>query len=254
MNSYFASYSDSNKRYANNVNYSRHVDSNTNYNLTASTQDGLSEGMVSTYVSHSADAGQVQVTGSLSDSMTSLSMTMSGSVTATQHGISAHRLTYRDQSRLVVDVPNAQGVMIENGHATTNSRGLATISNVPTYYNMEYKVDVNNLPDTVNIDDNVLASTLTDGAIGYAKMDADIGKSLITRIKLANGQYPPLGSVVKNNVTGKVSGIIAESGIVYLTGLNMGDQLSVNWGDAQACTFLADSLLAKSSDSIACRH
>ncbi|MEX5987020.1 hypothetical protein [Providencia hangzhouensis] len=46
--SYFASYSDSNKRYANNVNYSRHVDSNTNYNLTASTQDGLSEGMVST--------------------------------------------------------------------------------------------------------------------------------------------------------------------------------------------------------------
>ncbi|MEX5928550.1 hypothetical protein AB6H26_03070 [Providencia hangzhouensis] len=34
-----------------------------------------------------------------------------------------HRLTYRDQSRLVVDVPNAQGVMIENGHATTNSRG-----------------------------------------------------------------------------------------------------------------------------------
>lgn len=252
--SYFASYSDSNKRYANNVNYSRHVDSNTNYNLTASTQDGLSEGMVSTYVSHSADAGQVQVTGSLSDSMTSLSMTMSGSVTATQHGISAHRLTYRDQSRLVVDVPNAQGVMIENGHATTNSRGLATISNVPTYYNMEYKVDVNNLPDTVNIDDNVLASTLTDGAIGYAKMDADIGKSLITRIKLANGQYPPLGSVVKNNVTGKVSGIIAESGIVYLTGLNMGDQLSVNWGDAQACTFLADSLLAKSSDSIVCRH
>ncbi|MBO1929003.1 fimbrial biogenesis outer membrane usher protein, partial [Providencia rettgeri] len=186
------------------------------------------------------------MTGSLSDSMTSLSMTMSGSVTATQHGISAHRLTYRDQSRLVVDVPNAQGVMIENGHATTNSRGLATISNVPTYYNMEYKVDVNNLPDTVNIDDNVLASTLTDGAIGYAKMDADIGKSLITRIKLANGQYPPLGSVVKNNVTGKVSGIIAESGIVYLTGLNMGDQLSVNWGDAQACTFLADSLLAKS--------
>ncbi|SPZ22569.1 putative fimbrial outer membrane usher protein StfC [Providencia rettgeri] len=106
---------------------------------------------MSTYVSHSADAGQVQVTGSLSDSMTSLSMTMSGSVTATQHGISAHRLTYRDQSRLVVDVPNAQGVMIENGHATTNSRGLATISNVPTYYNMEYKVDVNNLPDTVNM-------------------------------------------------------------------------------------------------------
>lgn len=252
--SYFASYSDNNKRYANNVNYSRHIDSNTNYNLTASTQDGLSEGMVSTYVSHSADAGQVQVTGSLSDSMTSLGMTVSGSVTATQHGISAHRLTYRDQSRLVVDVPNAKGVIIENGNATTNSRGLATISNVPTYYNMEYKVDVNNLPDTVNIDDNVLASTLTDGAIGYAKMDADIGKSLITRIKLANGQYPPLGSVVKNNVTGKVSGIIAESGIVYLTGLNMGDQLSVNWGDAQACTFLADSLLAKSSDSITCRH
>ena len=252
--SYFASYSDSSKRYTNNVNYSQHVDKDTNYNLTASTQDGLSEGMVSTYVSHGGEAGQIQATGSLSDSMTSLSMTMSGSVTATQHGISAHRLTYRDQSRLVVDVPKAKGVVIENSHASTNRWGLATISNVPTYYNMEYKVDVNNLPENVNIDDNVLASTLTDGAIGYVKMDADIGQSLITRIKLANGQYPPLGSVVKNSVTGKVSGIIAESGIVYLTGLNMGDQLSVNWGDAQACTFLADSLLAKSSDSIICSH
>lgn len=252
--SYFASYSDNNKRYMNNVNYSRYVDKDTNYNITASTQDGLSEGIVSSYISHSGDIGQVQVTGSLSDSMNSFNMAMSGSVTATQHGITAHRLTYRDQSRLVVDVPNAKGVVIENGNATTNNRGLATISNVPTYYNMEYKVDVNNLPDTVNIDDNVLESTLTDGAIGYVKMDADIGKSLITRIKLTNGQYPPLGSVVKNNVTGKVSGIIAESGIVYLTGLNMGDQLSVNWGDAQACTFLADSLLAKSSDSITCRH
>lgn len=252
--SYFASYSDNNKRYTNNVNYSRYVDKDTNYNVTASTQDGLSEGMVSSYISHSCDTGQVQVTGSLSDSMNSLSMTMSGSVTATQHGISAHRLTYRDQSRLVVDVPNAKGIVIENGNATTNNRGLATISNVPTYYNMEYKVDVNNLPNTVNIDESVLESTLTDGAIGYIKMDADIGKSLITRIKLANGQYPPLGSVVKNNVTDKVSGIIAESGIVYLTGLNMGDQLSVNWGDAQACTFLADSLLAKSSDSIICGH
>nr|ELR5230186.1 fimbrial biogenesis outer membrane usher protein [Providencia rettgeri] len=252
--SYFASYSDNNKRYTNNVNYSRYVDKDTNYNVTASTQDGLSEGMVSSYISHSGDTGQVQVTGSLSDSMNSLSMTMSGSVTATQHGISAHRLTYRDQSRLVVDVPNAKGIVIENGNATTNNRGLATISNVPTYYNMEYKVDVNNLPNTVNIDESVLESTLTDGAIGYIKMDADIGKSLITRIKLTNGQYPPLGSVVKNNVTDKVSGIIAESGIVYLTGLNMGDQLSVNWGDAQACTFLADSLLAKSSDSIICGH
>lgn len=252
--SYFASYSDQDKRYTNNVNYSNYVNKDTNYNLTASTQDGLSQGSVNAFISHSGDTGQLQMSGALSDSMNSASIMVSGSITATKHGISAHRLTYRDQSRLVVDVPKAKGVIIENSHAITNDLGLATISNVPTYYNMEYKVDVNNLPDTVNVEDNVLETALTDGAIGYIKMDADIGKSLISRIKLANGQYPPLGAVVTNTSNNKVSGIIAESGIVYLTGLNMGDQLSINWGEGKSCSFSADSILVKSSDAIMCNQ
>ncbi|HEM6844881.1 TPA: fimbrial biogenesis outer membrane usher protein [Providencia rettgeri] len=252
--SYFASYSDQDKRYTNNVNYSNYVNKDTNYNLTASTQDGLSQGSVNAFISHSGDTGQLQMSGALSDSMNSASIMVSGSITATQHGISAHRLTYRDQSRLVVDVPKAKGVIIENSHAITNDLGLATISNVPTYYNMEYKVDVNNLPDTVNVEDNVLETALTDGAIGYIKMDADIGKSLISRIKLANGQYLPLGAVVTNTSNNKVSGIIAESGIVYLTGLNMGDQLSINWGEGKSCSFSADSILVKSSDAIMCNQ
>lgn len=252
--SYFASYSDQDKRYTNNVNYSNYVNKDTNYNLTASTQDGLSQGSVNAFISHSGDTGQLQMSGALSDSMNSASIMVSGSITATQHGISAHRLTYRDQSRLVVDVPKAKGVIIENSHAITNGLGLATISNVPTYYNMEYKVDVNNLPDTVNVEDNVLETALTDGAIGYIKMDADIGKSLISRIKLVNGQYPPLGAVVTNTSNNKVSGIIAESGIVYLTGLNMGDQLSISWGEGKSCNFSADSILVKSSDAIMCNQ
>ncbi|MBI6202371.1 fimbria/pilus outer membrane usher protein [Providencia rettgeri] len=252
--SYFASYSDQDKRYTNNVNYSNYVNKDTNYNLAASTQDGLSQGSVNAFISHSGDTGQLQMSGALSDSMNSASIMVSGSITATQHGISAHRLTYRDQSRLVVDVPKAKGVIIENSHAITNDLGLATISNVPTYYNMEYKVDLNNLPDTVNVEDNVLETVLTDGAIGYIKMDADIGKSLISRIKLANGQYPPLGAVVTNTSNNKVSGIIAESGIVYLTGLNMGDQLSINWGEGKSCSFSADSILVKSSDAIICNQ
>ncbi|MGX4746797.1 fimbria/pilus outer membrane usher protein [Providencia rettgeri] len=128
--SYFASYSDQDKRYTNNVNYSNYVNKDTNYNLAASTQDGLSQGSVNAFISHSGDTGQLQMSGALSDSMNSASIMVSGSITATQHGISAHRLTYRDQSRLVVDVPKAKGVIIENSHAITNDLGLATISNV----------------------------------------------------------------------------------------------------------------------------
>ena len=252
--SYFASYSDQDKRYANNMSYSQYVNGNTNYSLTASTQDGLSEGMVSTYFSHSGDIGQVQMSGSLSDSMNAASIMASGSITATQHGISAHRLTHRNQSRLVVDAQNAKGLVIENGNTATNGYGLATVSNVPTYYNMEYKVDMNKLPEDVNIEENILTATLTDGAIGYTKIDANIGKSQITRIKLSDGQYPPLGSVVVNSENNKVLGIIAESGIVYLTGLNKGSELKVTWGDNQSCTFLADNILAKNSDMVLCHR
>lgn len=92
---YFASYSDQDKRYTHNVNYSSQINKDTNYNLAVSTQDGLSEGMASAFISHSSDRGQLQASGSFSDSVRSASISMNGSITATEYGVSAHRLTYR---------------------------------------------------------------------------------------------------------------------------------------------------------------
>lgn len=250
MISYFGSHNSQNNKYTNNLNYSDRFDQKTNYNIGASTSDNLSNKSINAYLSHDGDAGQLQISGAFSDDIKSGSAMLNGSMTLTSHGLSIHPQVYRDQSRLLVGIPNVKGVSIDNGNATTNSFGIATLNNVPSYYRMEYAVDINELPKNVNIQDNIIETALTDGAIGYIELDADIGISLISRIKLKDGQYPPFGATVYNITREKTAGIIAEKGSVYLVGLNNDDKLNVKWGD-NICTFTANSLLEQKDKHIA---
>lgn len=242
MVSYFGSHSSQNKKLANNLSYSDKFNSKTHYNIGTSAKDGLTDTNVNAYLSHDSEVGQVQVSGTVGNDITSGSALINGSMTLTSHGLSMHPQVYRDQSRLLVDIPSVKGVSIDNGNAVTNRYGIATLNNVPSYYRIEYAIDINALPKHVNIEDNIIETTLTDGSIGYIALDADIGQSLISRIKLQDGQYPPFGASVYNITRKKPAGIIAETGIVYLVGLNHDDELSVNWGQ-QSCMFPANALL-----------
>lgn len=242
MVSYFGSHSNQNNKLTNNLNYSNKFDNKTHYSVGTSAKDGLSDNSVNAYLSHDSEVGQMQVSGTVGNDTSSGSVLINGSMTLTSHGLSMHPQVYRDQSRLLVGIPDVKGVSIDNGNAVTNRFGIATLNNVPNYYRIEYAVDINELPKHVNIEDNIIETTLTDGAIGYIELDADIGNSLISRVKLKDGQYPPFGASVYNITRKKSAGIIAEMGIVYLVGLNPDDQLSVNWGE-QNCMFPASALL-----------
>ncbi|MEX6398275.1 fimbria/pilus outer membrane usher protein [Providencia hangzhouensis] len=65
---------------------------------------------------------------------------------------------------------------INKNESVTNGFGLAAISNVPTYYRSTQYVDLNNVPDNVSIDDSVIESNLTHGAVGYSKLNTLVGK------------------------------------------------------------------------------
>lgn len=227
---------------ATNLNCSNKFDNKTRYSIGTSAKDGLSDNSINAYLSHDSEVGQMQVSGTVGNDASSGSALINDSMTLTSHGLSMHPQVYRDQSRLVVGIPDVKGISIDNGNAATNRFGIATLNNVPNYYRIEYAFDINALPKHVNIEDNIIETTLTDGAIGYIELDADIGKSLISRIKLKDGQYPPFGASVHNITRKKSAGIIAETGIVYLVGLNPDDRLSVNWGE-QSCMFPANALL-----------
>ncbi|EOA7753381.1 FimD/PapC C-terminal domain-containing protein, partial [Escherichia coli] len=77
----------------------------------------------------------------------------------------------------------------------------------------------------------VITTTLTEGAIGYAKLDTRKGYQIIGVIRLADGSHPPLGISVKDETSHKELGLVADGGFVYLNGIQDDNKLALRWGD-----------------------
>ena len=58
----------------------------------------------------------------------------------------------------------------------------------------------------------------------------------MVRILLPDASPPPFGSGVYN-ARGQETGIIGEDGLVYLTGMQVGDLMSVQWDGKAQCDF-----------------
>ncbi|MEL2609822.1 FimD/PapC C-terminal domain-containing protein, partial [Escherichia coli] len=71
----------------------------------------------------------------------------------------------------------------------------------------------------------------TQGAIGYAKLNATTGYQIVGVIRQENGRFPPLGVNVTDKATGKDVGLVAEDGFVYLSGIQENSTLHLTWGD-----------------------
>ena len=77
----------------------------------------------------------------------------------------------------------------------------------------------------------LFAPSLTEGAIGYAKLDTRKGYQIMGVIRLADGSHPPLGISVKDKTSHKELGLVADGGFVYLNGIQDDSKLTLRWGD-----------------------
>lgn len=93
------------------------------------------------------------------------------------------------------------------------------------------RVNNNDLPEGVDVENSVIRTTLTQGAIGYAKLNATTGYQIVGVIRQENGRFPPLGVNVTDKATGKDVGLVAEDGFVYLSGIQENSTLHLTWGD-----------------------
>ncbi|HHR6078439.1 TPA: fimbria/pilus outer membrane usher protein [Providencia alcalifaciens] len=248
---YFSSYNDQDKKYSNNVNYHTKMDSN-NLSLGLSTRDFFESTTINASASRDTQYGTAQITGSFGDDYRTLSGTLDGSLTITSQGPVLHRRVYDNQARMVIDTDNAKDVSINQNESITNRFGLAAISNVPTYYKSTQYVDLNNIPENVSVDDSVIESTLTDGAVGYAKLNTIIGEKALITIKFPDGQTPPFGALVYDSVKETVLGMVAENGQVYLTGIQPNQKLIVKWNGGQSCQLVTDSQNIQNINNVIC--
>jgi outer membrane usher protein FimD/PapC len=137
---------------------------------------------------------------------------------------------------MMIDTDGIAGVQIENGDAITNRFGIAVVNGVSSYRESYLAVDVNALPEGVDVADAMINQVLTEGAIGYTRVSAIHGEQMLGRVELPGGSHPPLGALVLSTRTGKTAGMVADGGLVYLNVAPDDRQaLTVTWGGTTEC-------------------
>ncbi|MRF38659.1 fimbria/pilus outer membrane usher protein, partial [Staphylococcus sp. KY49P] len=113
-----------------------------------------------------------------------------------------------------------------NSGITTDSNGYAVLPYVSEYKENRIALDTNSFSNNIEIDNAVKSVVPTRGAISAITFEPSVGIKAITTLT-HKGKPVPFGAIVDS---GNNTGIVADEGKVYLTGLSPSGQLKVNWG------------------------
>lgn len=221
---------------SNTLGYYNRMDDNNNYRLNAgSTSDGLATG--SGYFTHDGDLASMTANASFTgNDYSAVGVSLQGGMTATAQGAALHRTNTSGGTRMLVDTDGVSNVPVRGsgGITRTNRFGKAVVSDISSYYRSSVNVDLDKLPENVDATRSVVEGTLTEGAIGYRKFGILAGEKAMATVKLADGTSPPFGAEISNK-KGAQTGIVGDSGSVWLAGIRAGEQMSVSWNDGVQC-------------------
>lgn len=181
----------------------------------------------------------------------SLGLRTSGGATVTSKGGALHAGGMNGGTRLMVDTDGVGNVPIDGGRVSTNRRGIGVVTDVSSYYRNTTSVDLNKLPDDMEATHSVVESVLTEGAIGYREFEVLKGMRLFAVLRLADGSYPPFGASV-TNIKGRELGMVADSGLAWLSGVSAGETLNVGWGDGIQCAVVIPTQLENQQLLLSC--
>jgi outer membrane usher protein FimD/PapC len=217
------------------VAYNERIDANNNYQVSS----GFSRHgpTFSGFYTNRNDFAEVNVNATHETGRYSATgISAQGGATITQNGALLHRSVTPGGARLLLDTDGVPDVPVRGYGNTvkTNRYGKAIVTEVNNYYRNVASIDVNNLNDKTEAITSVVQATLTEGAIGYRKFNVIAGEKAMANIRLADGTTPPFGAIVKNS-RNQDAGIINDDGSVYLSGINAGESMTVNWNGAEQC-------------------
>ncbi|EAA7841155.1 outer membrane usher protein [Salmonella enterica] len=239
--SYNGSFSDDNN--TNQVGYYERIDDRNNYQINVGRADNGAS--LDGYYRHQASYADIDASANYQEGdYTSGGLNIQGGATLTAKGGALHRTSVNGGSRLLVDVGDEANVPI-SGYSTpvyTNAFGKAVVADVNDYYRNLVKIDITQLPEDAEAIHSIAQATLTEGAIGYRRMEVLSGKKAMATFRLHDNGIPPFGAEVYNSRQQQL-GIVGDNGSVYLIGINPGERLQVNWdGKTQCEAVLPDPL------------
>ena len=176
----------------------------------------------------SASFGRVQ------NSYSSLGLSASGGATLTTKGAALHAGGMNGGTRMLVSTDGIGGVPVDGGRVFTNLWGTGVVTDVSSYYRNTVSVDINKLPEDMEARQSVVESALTEGAIGYRKFEVLKGARLFAVLRMTNSGHPPFGAAVLN-AKGRELGMVGDDGLAWLSGVNPGETLNINWDGKVQC-------------------
>jgi outer membrane usher protein FimD/PapC len=211
------------------------IDGNNSYSVQAGTGTD-SKVLGSGYLSHRGDMANGTLSASYSEGdYSSVGMSLQGGMTATRHGAALHPGGSNGGTRLMLDTGNAAGVPLSNVGAVqkTNHFGKAVITGLGSYWRNSVGVDVNTLGDDMEVSHPLTELTMTEGAIGYRKIDVLQGRKLMAVVKYADGSSPAFGAVVWRGT--HQTGVVDDAGSVWLAGVEPGAVMEVRENETPVC-------------------
>lgn len=234
--SYNSSYSDD--RFGQRVGYYGRVNQLDSYNLNAGLAQDSGQSSRSEFngmYTHNGPLAVVNANVAVAErSYSSFGMSANGGLTLTGRGAALHAGGYNGGTRLMVDTDGIGGVPIDGGRVVTNDWGGGVLTNVNSYYRTTARVDVNKMADDVEATQGVVETALTEGAIGYRRFEVLKGERLFAVLRLADGTYPPFGASVRD-AKGRELGLVADSGLAWLSGVTPNAALDVAWDGRSRC-------------------
>ncbi|MGQ5846584.1 fimbria/pilus outer membrane usher protein [Serratia sp. IR-2025] len=112
----------------------------------------------------------------------------------------------------------------------TDWRGYAIVPYATPYRNNSIRLDVESLPDDVDLALTNQSVTPTRGAVSRANFKAHVGKRILMRVTDPHGVPLPLGASVRDADHSAQPFLIGGDGLVYLSGMAEQGRLVVQWG------------------------
>jgi len=166
---------------------------------------------------------------------------LSGGIVAHAHGVTLSQPL--DDTFAIVRVPDTGGVGIQSSsHVVTDGRGYAIVPSLTPYHENAIALETETLPDNVDVELDAQTAIPTRGAIVLADYATRIGNRVLFTLNW-QGTYPPFGAVSHISLPAegkgsKISGIVAENGELYLSGVPDQGVVVVKWhkgGEEKIC-------------------
>ena len=166
---------------------------------------------------------------SSSDHSQHLSYGVNGAIVAHPHGVTLAQPLGGQFA--IINANNAPGVRFQNQRGIqTDWQGNAVIPSLTAYQENRIRIDTTSLPEDVDSSDTAVTVIPSRNAAVMAHIDAHVGYRLLITLTRPDGKAVPFGAIATTSGTPVLSGIVDDSGILYLAGVKETAELDVKWG------------------------